>query len=64
MFDQILDLVKQHVGNNPQLSSAIPAGQEEDVHKEIASHITNGLGSQASAQGGVGGLLSMLQGGT
>lgn len=56
MFDQILDLVKQHVGNNPQLSSAIPAGQEEDVHKEIASHITNGLGSQASAQGGVGGL--------
>lgn len=63
MFDQILDLVKQHVGNDPQISSAIPAGQQDDVHKEIASHITNGLGSQASAQGGVGGVLSMLQGG-
>ena len=63
MFDQILDLVKQHLGNNPQISSAIPAGQEDQVHNEIASQITNGLASQASSQGGVGGLLSMLQGG-
>lgn len=63
MFDQILDLVKQHMGTNPQISSAIPAGQADEVHNEIASHITNGLASQASAQGGVGGLLSMLQGG-
>ncbi len=63
MFDQILDLVKQHIGNNPQVSSAIPAGQADEVHNEIASHITNGLASQASSQGGVGGLLSMLQGG-
>ncbi len=63
MFDQILDLVKQHVGSNPQISSAIPAGQADEVHNEIATHITNGLASQASAQGGAGGLLSMLQGG-
>ncbi len=63
MFDQILDLVKQHVGSNPQISSAIPAGQAGEVHNEIATHITNGLASQASAQGGAGGLLSMLQGG-
>ncbi len=63
MFDQILDLVKQHMGSNSQISSAIPAGQADEVHNEIASHITNGLASQASAQGGVGGLLSMLQGG-
>jgi uncharacterized protein YidB (DUF937 family) len=63
MFDQILDLVKQHVGSNPQLSSSIPADRADDVHQEIASHITNGLGSQASTQGGAGGLLSMLQGG-
>ena len=63
MFDQILDLVKQHLGNNPQVSSAIPAGQQDEVHKEIAGQITNGLANQASAQGGVGGLLSMLQGG-
>lgn len=63
MFDQILDLVKQHLGGNSQISSAIPAGQEDAVHNEIASHITNGLSSQASALGGAGGLLSMLQGG-
>src|SRR5215210_4019232 len=63
MFDQILDLVKQHVGSNPQLSSSIPADRADDVHNEIASQITNGLASHASTQGGVGGLLSMLQGG-
>lgn len=63
MFDQILDLVKQQLGGNSQISSAIPAGQADEVHNEIASHITNGLASHASAQGGVGGLLSMLQGG-
>src|SRR5215218_6222304 len=63
MFDQILDLVKQHVGNNPQVASAIPAGQTDAVHQEIASHVTNGLASQAATQGGVGGLISQLQGG-
>src|SRR5215217_8038830 len=62
MFDQILDLVKQQMGSNPQIASAIPAGQQEQVHKEIASHVTNGLASQVPAQGGVGGLLSKLQG--
>ena len=63
MFDQILDLVKQQVGSNPQVASAIPAGQEDAVHTEIAHQVTNGLASQAAAQGGAGGLLSMLQGG-
>lgn len=63
MFDQILDLVKGHLGNNSQLTSAIPAGQADAVHHEIASQITSGLANQASSQGGVGGLLSMLQGG-
>ena len=63
MFDQILDLVKQHVGNNPQVASAIPAGQEDAVHNEIAHQVTHGLANQAATQGGAGGLLSMLQGG-
>ncbi len=63
MFDQILDLVKQHLGGNSQLSSAIPAGQADAVHNEIANQVTHGLARQASSQGGVGGLLSMLQGG-
>jgi len=51
MFDQILQLVKDHIGNNPQVASAIPADQREAVHNEIASHITNGLKSQAATQG-------------
>jgi len=63
MFDQILDLVKQHMGGNPQISSAIPAGQADEVHREVASQITNGLANHASTQGGVGGLLSSLQSG-
>ena len=63
MFDQILDLVKQQVGSNPQVASAIPPGQEQAVHTEIAHQVTHGLASQAAAQGGAGGLLSMLQGG-
>jgi len=63
MFDQILNLVKQQVGSNPQVASSIPAGQEDAVHNEIAQHVTNGLASHAATQGGVGGLLSMLQGG-
>ena len=63
MFDQILQLVKEHMGNNPQVSSAIPPGQEDAVHKEIANHITNGLANQAPFMGGVGGLLSRLESG-
>lgn len=63
MFDQVLDLVKQHLGNDPQVAAAIPAGQADAVHKEIASQVTNGLSQHANSQGGIGGLLSMLQGG-
>ncbi len=62
MFDQILQLVKEHLGNNPQVASNIPPEKQDEVNNEIASHITNGLKTQASAQGGAGGLLSMLQG--
>lgn len=63
MFDQILSLVKEHLGGNSQISSAIPGNQADAVHNEIANHITHGLAGQANSQGGVGGLLSMLQGG-
>jgi len=56
MFDQILDLVKQHIGGNSQVASTIPAGQEDAVHQEIAHQVTNGLASQAASQGGVDGL--------
>ncbi len=61
MFDQILSMVKEHLGNNPQVAQAIPAGQEDAVHEEVAKHVTAGLAQQA--QGGIGGLLSQLQAG-
>jgi hypothetical protein len=63
MFDQILNLVKEHIGGNPEVSSAIPADRQDEVHHEIANHIQDGLKSQASSQGGAGGLLSSLTGG-
>ncbi|HET7897181.1 MAG TPA: DUF937 domain-containing protein [Flavisolibacter sp.] len=63
MFDQILDMVKQHVGDNPEVKSAVPAGQEEAVHQEVAKQVASGLAAQAQQQGGVGELLSKLQGG-
>jgi uncharacterized protein YidB (DUF937 family) len=64
MFDQILDLVKEHMGNNPEISAGIPAGQEDAVHNEIATHVTNSLNTQPVESGGMlGGLLSKLESG-
>ena len=64
MFDQILQLVKEHLGNNPEISAGIPAGQEDAVHNEIATHLTNGLANQPNENGGMfGGLLSKLESG-
>ncbi|MBV9962269.1 MAG: hypothetical protein JO072_08485 [Parafilimonas sp.] len=61
MFDQILELVKEHIGNNPQVNTNIPAEKQDAVNHEIATHVTNGLKTHAATQGGAGGLLSMLQ---
>jgi hypothetical protein len=61
MFDEILKMVKDHLGNNQEVSSALPADQQDAVHHEVATQMTNALKNQASAQGGAGGLLSMLQ---
>ena len=61
MFDEILQTVKEHLNNNPQLSSVIPADKQEAVHNEIAGHITNGLQQNTTLQSGAGGLLSSLE---
>lgn len=62
MFDQVLNLVRDHIGNNPEISQSIPSDKADAVHREVAAHINDGLKSQASTQGGAGGLLSMLAG--
>jgi len=61
MFDEILQTVKQHLNNNPQISSAIPADKQDAVHNEIAGHITNGLQQNATPQSSFGGVLSSLE---
>lgn len=48
------------MGYNPEVAKAIPAGQEDAVHREIATHINDGLQNQAPSQGGLGGMLSSL----
>ena len=63
MFDQILNMVKDHIGNNPQVASAVPPDQQEAVNHEIASQVTQNMATQAAQHGGVGGLLEKLQGG-
>lgn len=62
MFDQILQMVKDQIGGNTQVANAIPNGQHDAVHHEIATQVSQGLQNQAAAQGGVGGLLSQLTG--
>lgn len=59
MFDQILELVKEHIGNNPAVAAAIPPGQEAAVHNEIATHVANTLAAQPATGGG--GILSSLE---
>lgn len=61
MFDQLKELVQQQLANHPEVAS-LPAGQQEEVSHEVASHIQNGLASQAMSSGGIGGLLSQLGG--
>jgi uncharacterized protein YidB (DUF937 family) len=61
MFDQILNMVKEQMGNHPDANNAIPAEHADAVHHEIAGAVENGVKSQASS-GGIGDLLSSLAG--
>jgi uncharacterized protein YidB (DUF937 family) len=61
MFDQILEMVKSHLGNNPEITSKLSADKQDELHNEVANQITQGLATQAPHQGGVGGLLQSLQ---
>ena len=61
MFDEILKMVKDHLGNDQQLSSAVPDEHRDALHNEVASQVTDGLKYHATTMGGAGGLLSSLQ---
>ena len=63
MFDQLVNLVKEHLDSHPEVANAIPEDQKQAVHEEIAKHITTNLASAAPQQGGISGLLSKLQSG-
>jgi hypothetical protein len=61
MFDQILQMVKEHMDSNPAVAATIPAEQADAVHQEIATHINNGIQAMPATQGGASGLLSQLE---
>jgi hypothetical protein len=64
MFDDLLNLVKEHLGNNPAIAAAVPADQQDALHNEIATHLNNALPSQPVGGGGLfGGILSKLESG-
>lgn len=58
MFDEILQMVKDHLSNDPQVAAAVPPEQQEALHNEIANHIANNVQPQEGSSGG--GLLGML----
>ncbi len=62
MFEQILDLVKEHIGNDPQIAASIPGEHTEAIHQEIAAQIHDNLQNQGTAPGVAGGgLLSTIE---
>jgi hypothetical protein len=67
MFENILQMVKDHFSNHPALT-ALPADQQDAIHNEIANHISNNLNTQQATtqqaiapQPGSGGILNTLE---
>jgi hypothetical protein len=61
MFDQILQLVKEQLNAHPQIAGNIPAEQADQIHHEIATHITSSLQNPQPTQPDTGGILSQLE---
>jgi hypothetical protein len=62
MFDQILQLVKEQLNAHPQIAGNIPPEQADQIHHEIATHITNSLQNPPTAETETGGgILSQLE---
>jgi hypothetical protein len=61
MFEDILEKVKQHFAENPELAQHIPAGQEEAIHNEIANHVAHAANPPEESGGMMSGLLGKLE---
>lgn len=61
MFDQILQLVKESLDSHPAIAGNIPPEQADDIHREIATHIANGLQNPPASPAPEGGILSQLE---
>ena len=71
MFDDILNLVKEHLGGHPDVAPALTGDQADAVHTAIANHINDALNNQQTAastttttqsQGSSGGFLQNIVG--
>jgi hypothetical protein len=61
MFDKILELVKDHFEDNPEIGPKLTDDQKNAVAIEVATHLTTGLTNHEVLPGGTGGILSMLE---
>ncbi len=61
MFNEILQLVKEHLGNSPEIANQIPDDKKDAVYNEISTHLHSGLKNDQSLPGGTGNILSMLE---
>ena len=59
MFEQILQEVKEKLGNNPAIAENIPPEHADAIHQEIAEHIHNSV--QEGTPEASGGILSQLE---
>ena len=62
MYEEILQLVKEHLTNDPEVSATVPAETADSVHEEIAQQIHAGIQNPTSLLG-EGGITSLLSGG-
>jgi hypothetical protein len=71
MYEEILQIVKEHLTNNPEVAATIPEEQADSVHREIADQIHTGIQNPAALLGeggiaslmGEGGIASLMSGG-
>jgi hypothetical protein len=67
MFDEILNMVKEQLGNHPDVAGTMTPEQENAVHTEIANHLSTLAANPAAvavtpaSQGQSTGILSELE---